>query len=91
MWSIAVTVSLGIIIGLFLKWTKNMTLINSKFQVIGLSVLLFLMGVSIGSNPEIVRNLSLIGLKSMTFSILTVFFSVLMIYLASQLLRRKTS
>ncbi len=91
MWSITVTVSLGIVIGLFLKWTKKMTFFNSKFQVVGLSVLLFLMGVSIGSNPEIVRNLSLIGLKSMTFSILTIFFSVLMIYLASQLFSRKTS
>jgi uncharacterized membrane protein YbjE (DUF340 family) len=88
MWSIAVTVSLGIIIGLFLKWTDRMKELNGKFQLVFLSLLLFLMGVSIGSNPQIVENLSLIGLKSLMFSIMTVAFSVLFIYIATLFIRR---
>ncbi len=89
MWSIAVTVTLGIIIGLFIKWTEKHRKINSNFQLLGLSTLLFLMGISIGSNPDIVKNLSLIGLKSITFSILTIIFSVLTIFAATKLIRRK--
>lgn len=91
MWSIAVTVSLGIVIGLSIRWTGKMTFYNGKFQVVGLSALLFLMGVSIGSNPDVVSNLRLIGLKSLSFSVLTVLFSVLFIYIATGWKRRDPS
>ncbi|MBN2260439.1 MAG: LysO family transporter [Clostridiales bacterium] len=91
MWSIAVTVTVGIIIGIFAKWNDKFKKINSNFQIIGLSVLLFFMGVSIGSNPEIVHNLSFIGIKSLAFSVFTVFFSVISIYILTHLLRRNPS
>ncbi len=91
MWSIAVTVTLGIVFGIYIKWTDSLKKINSKFQVLGLTVLLFFMGVSIGSNPEIISNLSLIGLKAITFSLLTVIFSVLTIFTVTHMLRRNLS
>ncbi|MEA3424105.1 MAG: LysO family transporter [Bacillota bacterium] len=91
MWSIAVTVTLGIIVGVLIKWTDDLKKINSKFQILGLTILLFFMGVSIGSNPEIINDLSLIGLKAITFSLLTIMFSALTIFAVTYMLRRKLS
>ena len=91
MWSIAVTVTLGIVLGIFIKWTDSLKKINSKFQILGLTILLFFMGVSIGSNPEIINDLSLIGLKAVTFSLSTVLFSVMTIFTITHILRRNSS
>ncbi|OPL07367.1 MAG: hypothetical protein AVO33_05520 [delta proteobacterium ML8_F1] len=88
---IFIAVTLGGVLGFFLKWNDFLKKTTSNLQLVGLSVLLFFMGVSVGSNPDIIDNLSLIGLKSFSFGLLSVFFSVITIYAATSIFKRRTS
>lgn len=90
MWMIALTVSIGILAGWFIKWTRPMRIANGKFQTVGLAVLLFLMGISIGSRPDLLNQLQWIGMKALLFSILTCALSVGIIYLGTRMMRRQT-
>lgn len=91
MWVIFVAVTLGGILGISIKWNGSMKKTVSNLQLLGLSLLLFFMGVSVGSNPDIVDNLSLIGLKSFMYGLMSAVFSVLAIFIATKTFRRKTS
>jgi uncharacterized membrane protein YbjE (DUF340 family) len=91
MWVIFIAVTLGGVLGFFLKWRESLKKAVSNLQLLGLTLLLFFMGVSVGSNPDIVDNLSLIGLKSFMYGLLSVIFSVLAIFIATKIFRRKTS
>ena len=63
MWDIFLAVGLGFLIGYkgFIK-DKGIKL-NSKLQTVWLMLLIFCMGVSIGRNGDIVKNLPLLGVK----------------------------
>jgi len=79
--SLVISLVLGMGIGFFLKLNKNILKINSKIQLLILIGLLFSMGMSLGINPDIIKNLKTIGITSLIFSSLTVFFSILFVFL----------
>ena len=85
MWDIFLAVGLGFFIGYkgFLK-EKGIRL-NSKLQMVWLMLLIFCMGVSIGRNGEIVKNLPLLGGKAALFAVMTSLCSILVVYLLSSL------
>ena len=85
MWDIFLAVGLGFFIGYkgFLK-EKGIRL-NSKLQTVWLMLLIFCMGVSIGRNGEIVKNLPLLGGKAALFAVMTSLCSILVVYLLSSL------
>lgn len=59
--------------------------LNSKLQTVWLMLLIFCMGVSIGRNGDIVRNLPLLGGKAVLFAILTALCSTIVVYILSTL------
>ena len=71
MWDIFLAVGLGFFIGYkgFIK-EKGIRL-NSKLQTVWLMLLIFCMGVSIGRNGDIVKNLPLLGGKAILFAIIS--------------------
>ena len=63
--------------------------LNSKLQTVWLMLLIFCMGVSIGRNGDIVKNLPLLGGKAILFAILTALCSTIVVYFISTFFFRK--
>lgn len=63
--------------------------INSKLQTVWLMLLIFCMGVSIGRDGEIVKNLPLLGGKALLFAVLAALGSTLVVYVLSSLFLEK--
>ncbi len=83
MWSIIIFLIVGIIVGNKLKLTDRGKAINGNFQLAGLLLLLFSMGISIGANSDVIANLSTIGIKAFLFAVLTTLGSIVLVYVAS--------
>ena len=82
-----ISLIIGLLIGLVLNIKKPILEINGKFQLLVLFLLLFSMGVSLGINPDIVTNLSNIGVISIIFSVLIVGFSIIFVFIFGKILR----
>ena len=89
MWDIFLAVGLGFLIGYkgFIK-EKGIRL-NSKLQTVWLMLLIFCMGVSIGRNGEIVKNLPILGGKAVLFAVMAALCSTLVVYIFSRLFLEK--
>lgn len=86
---IFLAVGIGFLIG-YRGWIKEKGIkINSKLQVVWLMLLIFSMGVSIGRNGDIVRNLPVLGGRAVLFSILAIVCSVIVVYVLSSLFLAK--
>lgn len=81
---ILIALVLGAIIGYFVKLSHRGTKINGILQQIGVIFLLFSMGVSIGADSDIIKNLPSIGLKAFLFAIGTIGCSILAVYILSE-------
>lgn len=89
MWDIFLAVGIGFFIGYKglikekgIKW-------NGKLQTVWLMLLIFCMGVSIGRNGEIVKNLPLLGGKAVLFALMTAACSTIVVYILSTLFLEK--
>ena len=89
MWDIFLAVGLGFLIGYkgFVK-EKGIKL-NSKLQTVWLMLLIFCMGVSIGRNGDIVKNLPVLGGKAVLFAVMTSLCSIIVVYIFSRLFLEK--
>lgn len=56
----------------------------SSFQFISLLILLFIMGVSIGVNDQVINSFYKIGYQALVLAIFTIVFSILFVKLASK-------
>lgn len=81
---ILIALVLGAIIGYFVKLSDRGTKINGRLQQIGVIFLLFSMGVSIGADSDIIKNLPSIGLKAFLFAVGTIGCSILAVYILSE-------
>ena len=86
---IFLVVGLGVFIGYKglikergIKW-------NSRLQTVWLLLLIFCMGVSIGRNGEIVKNLPILGGKAALFAVMTAVCSIIVVYILSTLFLAK--
>ena len=86
---IFLVVGIGFLIGYKGLIKEKGIKLNSKLQTIWLMLLIFCMGVSIGRNGEIVRNLPLLGGKAVLFAIMTALCSTVVVYVFSSLFLEK--
>ncbi|KYN77974.1 hypothetical protein A0J52_01440 [Clostridium sporogenes] len=84
MWVILLFLFLGMLIGYFKKFSKKGKKINGVLQQIGVFVLLFFMGASIGANKSVIKDIKNIGQVSIVFAITTTIFSVIILYIVSR-------
>ena len=89
MWDIFLVVGVGFFIGYRGLIKEKGIKLNSKLQTVWLMLLIFCMGVSIGRNGEIVKNLPILGGKAVLFAIMTAFCSIIVVYLFSRLFLEK--
>lgn len=80
---IYISLVVGIIIGIRSKLPKKFEEINNKITFIGVFILLFLMGVSLGINKEVLTNLKMVGISGFLFALFPVIFSVITVYYIS--------
>ena len=85
MWDIFLVVGIGFLIGYKGLIKEKGIKLNSKLQTVWLMLLIFCMGVSIGRNGDIVKNLPLLGGKAILFAILTALCSTIVVYFISTL------
>lgn len=58
------------------KWQKH----NSIVQLISIIMLIFCMGVSLGSNPDFFSEITTLGIEGLVFAIVPIIFSILVVY-----------
>ena len=75
----------GILIGWLLKSRKASIGLSAKLTLVSVLALLFLLGYAAGSNNEVVKNFSDIGLKAIVISLLSTIGSILAVMLFSKL------
>ncbi len=78
----------GIIIGLKwfpLKWKRW----NERVQIITTAVLIFTMGVSLGSKPNFIRELRTLGWNSLVLAIIPITFSILLVFVLTKRFMKK--
>lgn len=85
MWHVFLAVGIGFFIGYKGFLREKGIRINSRLQTVWLMLLIFCMGVSIGRNDEVVKNLPLLGGKAVLFAILTAVCSIIVVYILSTL------
>ena len=90
MWSIIIVLIVGIGIGSVLKPTDKIKNIISKFQFVGVTLLLFAMGAGLGLNKDLLSNLKDIGWIGFVFAVLTTLFSIICVYLSTRLFERRS-
>lgn len=86
--SIIVVLIIGIIIGTQIKPTDKVKSTISRFQFIGVTLLLFSMGAGLGLNDELLKNLKDIGWIGLVFAVLTTVFSIAIVYLVTTIFER---
>ena len=75
---------LGSIIGYKDKVSGKLEENLDKIQNICLLFLLFVMGITIGMNEQVVNNLLSIGMKAVVISIMTILFSIIFVKLIAK-------
>lgn len=85
MWSILIVLLIGMLIGAFANLSEKFIKINGKLQHIGVIILLFAMGASLGLNKELLSKISDIGLIALVFAVLTTLFSILLTFYVTKL------
>ncbi|WXR60762.1 LysO family transporter [Peptostreptococcaceae bacterium AGR-M142] len=83
--------SLGIIIGLFQLIPKQYMKFNSKLQTVSLIILIFGMGTSIGGDEKILKSLNEVGFKAFAFAILSIAFSIIILFIFSKIFKLENS
>ena len=89
MWDIFLVVGIGFFIGYKGLIKEKGIKLNSKLQTVWLMLLIFCMGVSIGRNGDIVKNLPLLGGKAILFAVMTALCSTIVVYFISTFFFRK--
>ncbi|MDA3890142.1 MAG: LysO family transporter [Salinivirgaceae bacterium] len=72
----------GIVLGYFLRSKPQLIKVLNKSTIWVIFILLLFMGVSVGSNSEVVNNLDTIGLRGLQLAIVTILGSVLLSWVA---------
>lgn len=78
----------GVLVGA--RWfPKNYQKLNTRLQTLCTAVLIFTMGVSLGSRPGFLGELRELGADSLLFALIPVAFSVALVYALTRLFLEK--
>lgn len=75
----------GMLLGFLLRQRKKLMSANEKLITYAIYLLLFMMGVSIGSNQQIINSLSSLGITALLVSVGAVAGSILLGFFVSKL------
>ncbi|MDI3527075.1 MAG: hypothetical protein PWR03_1258 [Tenuifilum sp.] len=81
--------TVGIILGFILKSKKKLVRLNDKLVTYAIYLLLFMLGISIGSNEQIMNSLSSLGLIALIVTIGGVLGSIVLGFITYRLFFKK--
>jgi len=84
--AILLILSAGIIVGLMIVKYPKLHQINNKLLNLAIYVLLFLLGISVGTNQQVIHNLDKIGVEALLLAAASIAGSVLASYLVFKLI-----
>ncbi len=87
--TVLILMTLGIVIGWFIHKKENILKFVSKLTNLSIFLLLFLLGLSVGTNDQIIKNFDQIGLLAITITVFAVLGSVLVSWLTYILFFKK--
>lgn len=82
MLTVLIIMTAGILFGYFIRTKKRLVAAINKSTLWVIFLLLFFMGVSVGSNSQVMQNLDTIGLRGLQLAVVTILGSVLLAWLA---------
>lgn len=86
MMAILLVLAAGILLGLLIVNYPKLHILNNNLLNYAIYLLLFLLGISVGTNREVIQNLDKIGLEAITIAIASITGSVLLSFLLFKLL-----
>jgi uncharacterized membrane protein YbjE (DUF340 family) len=75
---ILVVLSIGVLLGLLASGKPRLHQVNNHLLNWSIYLLLFLLGISVGTNEEVIRNLAKIGYEAIAIAIASIAGSVLL-------------
>lgn len=90
MWTIIITLGIGVLIGATFNFSEKQMKINGKLQHFGVVALLFFMGIAIGLNKDLLAQLGSIGYKALIYGLSTSVISILLVYFMTQWILRRS-
>ncbi|MCX8129624.1 MAG: lysine exporter LysO family protein [Clostridia bacterium] len=85
MWIILLMLVAGIAVGFFVRLISKHIRVIQRLQQVGVIALLFCMGVGIGGNRVLIKNIRTLGLRAVTFALLTAAFSIITVYVITRI------
>lgn len=89
MWTIILFMALGILVGAVIQLKERQVSVLGKLQSAGVILLLFVMGLSIGLDRNLLSQLGTLGYKAFVYAGLTTAFSIAAVYLFTHKLGKK--
>ncbi len=83
--------TIGIVLGFFVSDRKKLIKINNKLTIGTIYLLLFLLGIGVGTNDKIIQNIHNIGLQAIVISLGAIFGSLICSYFVYQLFFKKST
>jgi len=87
-YSLIISVLLGLAVGYFAKLPQGVAKKTSMLQTACLLFMLLFMGIKIGINSEIMKNLGTIGFKASIFALSSIAGSILLVIPVAKLYKR---
>jgi len=88
MWFIYISLCIGILIGATSKMNKKLIKINDVITLICIFALLFVMGISIGTNKEVINNIAELGFVALIYAFLAILGSITFVYIVTEIILR---
>lgn len=83
--TVLIIFSTGIVLGYFIRKQVKFIRINDVLINIAIYLLLFFLGIAVGSNEEIVRNFQIIGFNAFLISLFAVLGSIIIAWIINKL------
>lgn len=76
MLTVILIMAAGMVVGYFLRSRKKLLQLSNKSTLWVIFILLFFMGISVGSNSDVMNNLDTIGIRGLQLALVTILGSV---------------
>ncbi len=85
MTTVLIIMSIGIAVGFLISKRENLIKINDKLVRWAIYLLLFLLGIGVGTNKDIINNIHTIGLQAILITIAALLGSLICAYIVYRL------